>query len=180
MPNNPIVGLTFSDSAFVMRSEKKTILNKLVTKSFEILRYVLPERLFSYILKTSIGTRIRQKSIDAIAKSAASIVDLLSSKLNATILLIPHSTNPILDVDEINERIYELAKNKDYIKIVNFKKYSASEIKQIIGQCDFFIGTKMHACIAAWSQAVPTVAIASVISITEWHRFARSGALCLR
>lgn len=34
------------------------------------------------------------------------------------------------------------------------------EIKYLIGQCDFFIGARMHACIAALSQAVPTVALA--------------------
>jgi colanic acid/amylovoran biosynthesis protein len=35
-----------------------------------------------------------------------------------------------------------------------------NEIKYIIGQCDFFIGARMHACIAALSQAIPAVGIA--------------------
>ena len=39
-------------------------------------------------------------------------------------------------------------------------RYNQSEIKYIIGQCDFFIGTRMHACIAAVSQGVPAVPIA--------------------
>ncbi|MGZ8831280.1 MAG: polysaccharide pyruvyl transferase family protein, partial [Thermoanaerobaculia bacterium] len=30
----------------------------------------------------------------------------------------------------------------------------------IIGLCDFFVGARMHACIAALSQSIPTVAIA--------------------
>jgi len=38
--------------------------------------------------------------------------------------------------------------------------YDQSEIKYIIGLCDFFIGSRMHACIAALSQCVPTVGIA--------------------
>ena len=33
-------------------------------------------------------------------------------------------------------------------------------MKHIIGQCDFFLGSRMHACIAALSQTVPAVAIA--------------------
>ena len=34
------------------------------------------------------------------------------------------------------------------------------EIKYVIGQCDFFVGSRMHACIAALSQEIPTVTIA--------------------
>jgi polysaccharide pyruvyl transferase WcaK-like protein len=34
------------------------------------------------------------------------------------------------------------------------------EIKYAIGQCDFFIGSRMHSCIAAFSQAVPAVGLA--------------------
>ncbi len=35
-----------------------------------------------------------------------------------------------------------------------------SEIKGIISLCDFFIGSRMHACIAALSQGIPTVGLA--------------------
>jgi polysaccharide pyruvyl transferase WcaK-like protein len=38
--------------------------------------------------------------------------------------------------------------------------YDQNEIKYVIGLCDFFIGSRMHACIAAISQHVPAVAIA--------------------
>ncbi len=38
--------------------------------------------------------------------------------------------------------------------------YSASQLKTIIGGCDFFIGARMHACIAGISQAVPTITLA--------------------
>jgi polysaccharide pyruvyl transferase WcaK-like protein len=34
------------------------------------------------------------------------------------------------------------------------------EVKHIIGTCDFFIGSRMHACIGALSQSVPAVSIA--------------------
>ena len=39
-------------------------------------------------------------------------------------------------------------------------KYNHNNIKYIIGLCDFFIGSRMHACIAALSQSVPAVGIA--------------------
>jgi colanic acid/amylovoran biosynthesis protein len=35
--------------------------------------------------------------------------------------------------------------------------YTASEIKWLIGRCGFFVGARMHACIAAVSQGIPTV-----------------------
>jgi polysaccharide pyruvyl transferase WcaK-like protein len=38
--------------------------------------------------------------------------------------------------------------------------YDQGEIKYIIGLCDLFIGSRMHACIAALSQNIPAVAIA--------------------
>jgi colanic acid/amylovoran biosynthesis protein len=39
-------------------------------------------------------------------------------------------------------------------------RYNQNEIKWIIGQCDFFVGSRMHACIAAISQAVPALSVA--------------------
>ena len=38
--------------------------------------------------------------------------------------------------------------------------YDQSEIKGVIGLCDFFLGSRMHACIAALSQGIPTVGLA--------------------
>ncbi|MDD5327564.1 MAG: polysaccharide pyruvyl transferase family protein [Phycisphaerae bacterium] len=39
-------------------------------------------------------------------------------------------------------------------------KYDQNEIKYIIGRCDFFIGSRMHSCIAALSQGIPAVGLA--------------------
>lgn len=38
--------------------------------------------------------------------------------------------------------------------------YDHREIKYLIGKCDFFIGARMHACIAALSQGIPAVGLA--------------------
>lgn len=38
--------------------------------------------------------------------------------------------------------------------------YDAQEIKHVIGRCDFFLGSRMHACIAALSQCVPAIGLA--------------------
>jgi polysaccharide pyruvyl transferase WcaK-like protein len=39
-------------------------------------------------------------------------------------------------------------------------EYTAHELKGIIGTCDFFVGSRMHACIAALSQCVPAAGVA--------------------
>jgi polysaccharide pyruvyl transferase WcaK-like protein len=38
--------------------------------------------------------------------------------------------------------------------------YDQHEIKAVIGKCDFFVGSRMHACIAALSQGIPCVGAA--------------------
>jgi len=39
-------------------------------------------------------------------------------------------------------------------------RYSHNEIKYLIGQCDLFLGSRMHSCIAALSQGIPAVGLA--------------------
>jgi polysaccharide pyruvyl transferase WcaK-like protein len=39
-------------------------------------------------------------------------------------------------------------------------EYDQGEIKSVIGQCDFFVGSRMHACIAALSQGIPAIGVA--------------------
>ena len=39
-------------------------------------------------------------------------------------------------------------------------EYDQSEVKAAISRCDFFIGSRMHACIAALSQGIPSVGLA--------------------
>lgn len=38
--------------------------------------------------------------------------------------------------------------------------YNQSQLKYIIGKCDCFLGSRMHACIAALSQSIPTIGLA--------------------
>ena len=72
---------------------------------------------------------------------------------------------------EVCKRIYaELKpKYKDALYFVR-GRYDQSEIKYIIGLCNFFIGSRMHACIGALSENIPTVPIAyskKIIGVME-------------
>ncbi|KKH59372.1 hypothetical protein DU74_02220 [Methanosarcina mazei] len=91
----------------------------------------------------------------------AKIVDYLVEKLNAQVILVPHVTNNdgIVDDRFVGGKIWELAKNKSKIELIN-NEYSPEILKGIIGLCDMFIGARMHANIAATSMCVPTLAIA--------------------
>lgn len=81
----------------------------------------------------------------------------------ANIVLIPHvisELNVIEDDFRLCQSIYEEYR-KDYPNIYTLSKpFREDEIKNIIGCCDFFVGSRMHACIGAISMGVPTVPIA--------------------
>lgn len=86
-------------------------------------------------------------------------------KINETkILLVPHTFatpgNVNSDPDACREIFDELhKKNQNKIHMVS-QIYDQHNIKGIINKCDFFIGSRMHACIAALSQNIPTIGVA--------------------
>jgi polysaccharide pyruvyl transferase WcaK-like protein len=92
------------------------------------------------------------------------LIDFLISKKDASILLVPHvfgtqegSESDLL----VCERVFASLREKYPGRLGLLQgSYDQSEIKYVIGLCDFFIGSRMHACIAAISQHVPAVAIA--------------------
>jgi colanic acid/amylovoran biosynthesis protein len=92
------------------------------------------------------------------------LIDHLTKEKGATILLIPHvfgeADNSESD-QTVCELLYHNLKSKHGDKIYLARgRYDQSEIKYIIGLCDFFIGSRMHTCIAALSQCIPTVPVA--------------------
>lgn len=92
------------------------------------------------------------------------IIDYFIRKKGNAILLVPH----VFGMEESKECdaraceiIYDELKQK-YKKLLYIVRgnYDLGEIKYIIGQCNFFVGSRMHACIAALSQNIPAVSIA--------------------
>lgn len=80
-----------------------------------------------------------------------------------TLLLVPHvmgNENPESDLS-VCQTLYEewrpiLGERVQFLD----RRLSEREVKFVIGKCDFFSGARMHACIAALSQSVPTVPVA--------------------
>ena len=93
-----------------------------------------------------------------------SIIDYMINKKDAVVLLIPHVfgylENPESDDRVCDEVFHELGDTYSHRLFLAKGDYDQSEVKYIIGTCNFFIGSRMHACIAALSQNIPTVAIA--------------------
>lgn len=93
-----------------------------------------------------------------------SVVDFLMKDKRLLILLVPHVFAPSRTVEDDPDaclKVYEELNKKYPGRIFLTRgKYNHNEIKYIIGLCDFFIGSRMHACIAALSQSIPAVGIA--------------------
>jgi colanic acid/amylovoran biosynthesis protein len=89
------------------------------------------------------------------------IAELIDRK-GADVLLIPHVYGEGDESDTTASRfVHERLKQRHgrHLFVVR-GVYDQSEIKHVIGSCDFFVGSRMHACVAAISQGIPAVGIA--------------------
>jgi len=78
--------------------------------------------------------------------------------------LVPHTYAAAGDVESDPEASYQLRESlphdlQERVRIVR-QEYDPHEVKGMIGMCDFFIGSRMHSCIAALSQGIPCVGVA--------------------
>lgn len=95
---------------------------------------------------------------------ARNLVKLLTKDTANRVLLIPHTFGPTGNVNSDPDACCDIIANLEepYRSRVHMVmgEYNQFAIKGIIGLCDFFIGSRMHACIAALSQGIPTVGVA--------------------
>ena len=92
------------------------------------------------------------------------LVKALLREHTGEIWLVPHTFAPDGDVESDPEASRNLRaalppELRARVRIV-VGDYDQYEIKGIIGQFDFFIGSRMHACIAALSQGIPCAGVA--------------------
>lgn len=94
-----------------------------------------------------------------------SIIEFFMNKQHTIIFLIPH----VIPSDEFKresdpeacKQVYNKMQGAYKNRIINIEgDYDQNEIKYIIGNTHFFIGARMHSCIAALSQCIPTVGMA--------------------
>ncbi len=80
----------------------------------------------------------------------------------ASIILVPHTYN--VSYDNVENDYISCKKILDkvdtpYVKMID-KELNQHEIKGVIGSCDFFVGSRLHSCIAALSQEIITIGVA--------------------
>jgi colanic acid/amylovoran biosynthesis protein len=78
------------------------------------------------------------------------------------IILIPHVFGNTLESDiGASSALLSLLPTSERARVHTLdEKFNQHEIKWVIGQCDFFLGSRMHACIGALSQMVPAISLA--------------------
>jgi len=101
----------------------------------------------------------KQKNLNSYIDTMTQTVNYLIEEKGAKVVLVPHVCGPgIADDRIIQSKVLAKIKNKE--KVLNITEdYEAEELKGIIGRCWMFIGTRMHANVAALSSGVPTIAI---------------------
>lgn len=94
----------------------------------------------------------------------AALLGALLESPAARVLLIPHVVPPCSpeedDVTACETLRAGLPADLSQRVVVAPTLGDPREIKWVIGHCDWFCGTRMHACIAALSQKIPTLGIA--------------------
>lgn len=89
------------------------------------------------------------------------LVEHLVQDKKVAVVLVPH----VLSAGESDvaacEKVFNSLKDKCQGRIGIVRgEFDQGEVKYVIGCCDLFVGSRMHACIAALSQYVPAISIA--------------------
>lgn len=133
----------YPDLAFAMKPEKEDSLQEIFQKE------VVGINISPLILKFEEGKNV-------IISGYLKIIQFLLSTTDVNILLVPHVVKRKNDdrdsIKNLMESIYS-----DRVFVLN--DMSASKLKYIISQCSFFVGTRTHSTIAAYSTCVPTMVV---------------------
>ncbi|OHB67098.1 MAG: hypothetical protein A2Y76_15580 [Planctomycetes bacterium RBG_13_60_9] len=98
-------------------------------------------------------------------KLVHAVAEMLLRRDDVSLLLVPHVL-PGKDMEVESDpaacrRVFDdLSVRYNGRVFLAAGQYNHSQIKHVIGLCDFFIGSRMHACIAALSQGIPAVGLA--------------------
>lgn len=102
-------------------------------------------------------------------KSVNEIINYFLSQDETSVMLVPHVVpgsvgleNDLVACRRIWNNLPENFQNRTIIVETDNDQlfFDQNEIKYLIGLCDFFLGSRMHATIAAISQCIPTVGLA--------------------
>lgn len=155
----PPIHLT-ADSAFLLEPSPDHLVSKMLFK-YGINK---KEQLVGISVSESIS-RLRYNSnspmdYDGYEYLIGRIIDYIVTEIGFKVVIVPHVTGPRVSNDDriMGEKIFNKSNNKNNVVLIS-EDLGPEMLKGIIGRCELFIGSRMHACIAALSMRVPTVAI---------------------
>jgi colanic acid/amylovoran biosynthesis protein len=154
--NTYVIGLTLSWSLMMLKARNSKYLI-FMRSVYRIMRELLPEAFFA-VIKRSLSKAGIDSSSHLNTDVMVQVVNYLTDDLKATVVLIPHDTTPGMDDSLLARDVARKVNSGNRVKVMGGDN-SPAETKAVIGQCDLFIGSKMHANIGALSMHVPTVAI---------------------
>jgi polysaccharide pyruvyl transferase WcaK-like protein len=95
------------------------------------------------------------------------LIEYLAGKQQAQVLLLPHVFSAKSSVagefgdNSACDEVFQLMAANYPGRLHRLDgSFDQHEIKYVIGRCDFFLGARMHACIAALSQCIPCISFA--------------------
>lgn len=161
-----VVREELSYQAFLKCVKDKSKIFKTCDPAFhlEIKETELPE---NFVIGNTVGINISPlvlKNIeddgDMMYQNVYELIDYIISDTDMNVCLIPHVYNVEnnLHDSKVLTKIYSKYAETDRVSIVN-TELSCCELKYIISQCRFFIGARTHSTIAAYSTAVPCIAL---------------------
>jgi polysaccharide pyruvyl transferase WcaK-like protein len=147
---NPQIFLV-SDCAFILEAATSEVVERILTQE----EIPLNPDGFIGISVSAILARKKREYVEMMVQ----MIDWIIQERHKPVLLISHAYLPTEDDRLVARKIYNKVINKDHLFIVQ-QEYSAEDLKGLIGRCVLFIGSRMHAAIAAFSMGIPTLVLA--------------------
>lgn len=113
-----------------------------------------------YTGKNMFGLRCEYK------KFIGDLIERFLQETDAHILIVPHAlvtdSSAIEPEIPVSREVWKKFSGSPHGERVHLLdgEYDQSEVKSVIGKCNFFLGSRMHACIAGLSQGIPSVGLA--------------------
>jgi len=129
-------------------------------KSTECIFYDIGAPILGFNISPILANYTNKLTDEEIIKECTLFLQKVIKDNGFHILFIPHVTKKMGLNNDYNfmEKIFNNLKNTSAVKSVS-SEYNAMQLKSIISKCNFFIGARTHATIAALSTGVPTLSI---------------------
>lgn len=148
------------DMAFYMKKSNEVSIDKFIEdKKNNIVGINVSALLYNggYNENNMFGLKVNYKEL------VDNLISQFANMSDVDIILIPHVITDLEIEDDLRvcKKLSDNLSDKIGRKVYTLDKgYREDELKGIISGCDFFIGSRMHACIGAISTLVPTISMA--------------------